>query len=427
MPAIPVERFINLGLRGGVLLAKFALLFLLAYFLEPVEVALYGLLVATIGYSLFGLGFDFYSYSTRELIATSPKQWARLLRDQGVFFGVTYLVILPLLLSVFYLELLPWSVAPWFFVILVLEHLAQELNRLLVAMNRQLLASIVLFFRAGLWAFVVAICFWFFDAARSLEFVFTAWCLGALAACVLGSTALLALDRRCLQQSIDWRWIGRGIKVAFPLLVATLALRAIFTTDRYWVQSVAGADILAAYVLFAGVANAVMSFLDAAVFVFLYPKIIKAYKEQDLKDFNVGMKALLRQTFFITVLLSISAALFIHPVLFWLQKEIYILNVNILYVLLIAIFLFAMSMVPHYGLYAMSMDRHIIVSHIVAFIVFLIFATLFSLMLPVYGIPLALCCAFATMLVSKSMAYIRLKRKQPWVGSGEFTAEAGSL
>ncbi|WFE72462.1 hypothetical protein P8S55_05035 [Halomonas sp. M1] len=410
MPAFPLERLINLGLRASTLLAKFSLLFFLAFFLEPAEVALYGLLVATIGYSLYGLGFDFYSYSTRELIGSSQKQWARLLRDQGVFFVGIYLAVLPLLFLIFYFELLPWSVAPWFFAILVLEHLAQELNRLLVAMSRQLLASIVLFLRSGLWAFIVAIFFWLLPETQSLDFVFIAWCLGALVACLLGSTALLALDRRCLSKSINWNWISRGIKVAFPLLVATLALRGMFTIDRYWVQNLSGTDVLAAYVLYAGVANTVMSFLDAAVFVFLYPKIIRAYKEQDLKSYNDGMKNLLRQTLLVTFILCVLAALLIHPMLFLLQKEIYTLNVNILYVLLIAIIFFAMSMVPHYGLYAMSVDRHIIISHIIAFISFFMFAALFSILLPIYGIPLALCCAFAIMLVYKSMAYSRFKR-----------------
>lgn len=427
MQSFPLVRLVNIGLRGSTLLAKFALLFLLAYFLEPVDVALYGLLVATIAYSLYGLGFDFYSYSTRELLGSSPGQWARLLRDQGVFFGVIYVVILPLLILIFFLELLPWAVAPWFFALLVLEHLAQELNRLLVAMSRQLLASIVLFLRSGLWALIVAVLFWLSAEVRTLEFVFAAWCLGSLAACFLGASALLTLERGCLRQSIDWKWIGRGMKVALPLLVATLAIRGVFTVDRYWIQAVSGADVLAAYVLFAGVANAVMSFLDAGVFVFLYPRIIRAYKDKDVKSFENGMVALLRQTFFVALFLSVSAALLIHPVLFWLQKEIYTMHVGILYVLLTAILLYAMSMVPHYGLYAMSRDKHIIISHIIALLTFLMFAALFTQMVPVYGVPLALCSAFAIMLVHKSIAYVSLKAKQSWAGPRESARGTNSV
>lgn len=43
-----LERLLNLVLRGTTLVSKFALLFVLAKFLEPLEVGLYGLFSATI-------------------------------------------------------------------------------------------------------------------------------------------------------------------------------------------------------------------------------------------------------------------------------------------------------------------------------------------------------------------------------------------
>lgn len=56
-----LERLLNLVLRGTTLVSKFALLFVLAKFLEPLEVGLYGLFSATIFYCLMALGFDFYT------------------------------------------------------------------------------------------------------------------------------------------------------------------------------------------------------------------------------------------------------------------------------------------------------------------------------------------------------------------------------
>src|SRR5699024_6671877 len=100
---------------------------------------------------------------------------------------------------VFVAGLLPWSVAPWFFVLVVLEHLGQELNRMLIAMSRQLLAGVVLFLRSGLWAFVVALMFWYSAENRSLELVFYAWAIGSCLACLLGLSAFWSLDRRCLK------------------------------------------------------------------------------------------------------------------------------------------------------------------------------------------------------------------------------------
>lgn len=414
MPDFPLVKLANLVLRGSTLVAKFALLFVLAYFLEPHDVALYGLVVATIAYSLYGLGFDFYTFTTRELLGSKSDQWARFLRDQGVFFGLVYALVLPLLLLVFVFDLLPWSVAPWFFILVVLEHLAQELNRLLVAMSRQLLAGVVLFLRSGIWAFVVAFLFWYIEDFRKLELVFYAWTASACVACLLGFSALWSLDRKCLSSKIDWRWILKGIKVALPLLIATLAIRAVFTVDRYWVDSVAGAEILAAYVLFAGVANAVTAFLDAGVFVFLYPRVVRAYKENNAQAFKCGMLALFKQTTIVTLLLCVLASLLIHPVLSWLQKEIYSQHVGILYILLAAIFIFSISMVPHYAIYAMSKDRYIIISHILTFFVFLLAAATIVNFSILYAVPLALCVSFAFMAACKTAAYFLLKGKILW-------------
>ncbi|WP_416137049.1 lipopolysaccharide biosynthesis protein [Halomonas sp. HK25] len=416
MNNLPLVRLVNLGLRGLTLLAKFSLLFVLAYFLDPMDVALYGLVVATIAYSLFGLGFDFYSYSTRELLGSSSDQWARLLRDQSVFFGLVYALVLPLLLLIFVFELLPWAVAPWFFLLVILEHLAQELNRLLVAMSRQLLAGVVLFMRSGIWAFVVAFMFWQSEGVRGIELVFYAWAAGASLACLLGFSALYSLDRRCLKSTIDWQWIKKGVKVALPLLIATLAIRAVFTVDRYWVESVSGSEILAAYVLFAGVANTVVAFLDAGVFVFLYPKIVSAYKENDAVAFRGGMLDLLKQTIVVALLLCVSAAVLIHPILSLLQKEVYSQNVELLYFLLAGIFLFSISMVPHYGMYAMSKDRHIVAGHVLTLFVFLVAAAALGMVSPLYAVPLALCISFAFMAVYKTVAYLHLKSRLIWGG-----------
>lgn len=407
-------RVLNLGLRGATLISKFLLIFLLAKFLEPSEVALFGLVVATVAYSLYGMGFDFYSYSTRELLGSGKDCWTKLLRDQGVFFGLVYCVVLPLLLLVFFYGLLPWSVAPLFFVIVVLEHLAQELNRLLVAMSRQLLASVVLFLRSGLWALVVVLLFWLSEDLRTISLVMTAWASGSAMACLLGASALMQLDRNSLKSRIDWSWIRRGIAVALPLLIATLAIRGVFTVDRYWVQEIAGAEILASYVLYFGVANAIMSFLDSGVFVFLYPKVIAAYKNQNRKEFDKGMRQLLIQTVVVVIILSGLAAVLIHPLLGWLDSAVYSDNVALLYLLLVAIGIYAISMIPHYGMYAMSCDRHIIVSHIVALPCFVILAYFLSGWSVTYAVPLALCGSFGFLLAYKTAAYLIFKKKKGW-------------
>lgn len=402
-----IKRLLNLALRAGTLVSKFALIFLLAKFLEPTEVGLYGLLSATVFYVLMALGFDFYTFSTRELIGTDRRSWAGMLRDQGMFYGITYTALLPLCLLVFALGFLPWHLAVWFFPLLALEHLAQELNRLLVAISEPLWASILLFVRSGAWALIASVWMWADPEQRSLSFVLAIWSIGVLLACTLGAWRLRGLDTESLRLAIDWKWIRKGIRIAFPFVLATLSLRALYTVDRYWIEALGGLDVLAAYVLFVGIANAIMSFLDAAVFSFAYPALVATAGKGDQPAFDRQMRRFGQQTLAVTAGLSIAAILCAGPVIDWLDRPSYTQHFNLLYWTVLAAALFGLSMIPHYGLYARRKDRPIIVSHLASLPIFF-FATLgLSPILGVAAVPAAMALAFLFLLLAKLLAFKR--------------------
>lgn len=397
-------RILSVLMRGITLLCKFLLIFFLAKFLDPHDVGLYGLLVATIGYALYAVGFEFYTYSARELIGSDRHQWLALIRDQSVFFVFTYLFVLPFALMAFFLGWLPWAYAGWFFLLLIFEHVAQELNRLLVVMSEQLLASVILFIRSGAWCLLLVFLMWWMPEARKLEWVLVAWCIGAGLGCLMGWARILSLNKAALRNKIDWRWIVKGLKLAFPLLIASLAIRGIFTFDRYWVESMVGLDVLGVYVIFIGMATSIVSFLDAGVIVFLYPKIVAAAKVGDDEAFCVGMRKLFWDILLVTLVLVVFVLLASRPVLAWIDKDIYVENLFLLKWLFLAIVFYAASMIPHVGLYAHGWDKAILFSQLCGLAVFF---------LVVYGgasygvviVPWALCFSFLTILIWKLLAY----------------------
>lgn len=402
------QRLLNVGLRGVTLISKFLLIFFLARFLEPAELGIYGLLVATIGYALYLLGFDFYSFTTRELLRRERNEWGGLLKGQGALFAVLYAVFLPLLCLVFLKGLLPWDLAGWFFVLLILEHLAQELGRLLIALSEQLLASVVLFLRSGSWAIAVTMVMFLEPDSRSLDIVLGAWAFGGLLALLLGTYRISRLKIGGWHTQIDWRWIAKGLKVAIPLLIATLAIRGVFTLDRYWFKELAGLEVLGAYVLFMGFSSALMAFLDAGVFAFSYPGLITAYSRQEAAVFRQGIRKLLMQTLALSVAFAVAALVLIGPLLQLLGKPIYLEQQGLFPWLLLATLLYAVGMVPHYALYAQGHDRPIIHSHIASLLLFVPATWLLSLYLPLLAVPLGLCTAFLSILLWKSWAFFQL-------------------
>lgn len=402
-----LQRLLNLALRGTTLSSKFALIFVLAKFLEPAEVGLYGLFNATIFYCLMALGFDFYTYSTREIIVTDKKNWAAQLRDQSVFYTITYTILIPASLLIFWFGFLPWKLVFWFFLLLALEHVAQELNRLLVAISEPLWASVILFIRQGCWAIMTAVIFWIFPEQRRLTFVLAAWALGVSGACILGFIRLRKLDSSSLQLPIDWNWIKKGIKVAFPFVLATLSLRALYTFDRYWIETLGSLEVLAAYVFFAGIANAIMNFLDAAVFSFTYPELIAAVGRKDTKGFKSQLRRMGIQTTLLTFTLSAAATILTGSIIHWINRDVYSQHFALLSWTIFATSVSAISMIPHYGLYALRQDRSIISSHILSLLIFFFATLIFSKSYNTLSIPISLFLTFSFLLIFKYIMLIR--------------------
>lgn len=407
-----MDRILNIGLRGLTLVSKFILIFFLARFIEPAELGLYGLLTVTIGYALYLLGFDFYTFTTREILKRSRDQWGGLLKDQIALSLLLYAVFIPLLLLTFAFGLLPWSVAVWFFVLLVLEHINQELSRLLIAISEQLTASVVLLFRSGLWGIVITVWMFLDPDVRTLHHVLAAWTVGGVLALILGVTKLSTLNISGWHKRVDWQWIRKGLRIALPLLVGTLALRGIFTLDRYWFESLNGLDVLGAYVLYMGMTNALMSFLDAGVFAFKYPGLISAFHAKDDARFRHGMKTMFLQTVVLSVMFAVGAIFVVEPLLTWLDRPIYSQHLYLFYWLLVVMLLYAVGMVPHFGLYAQGSDQPLIRSHVVGVIVFVLVTLAFARLVPQLAVVIGLCASFGTILIWKAIAFQRSTPKQ---------------
>lgn len=400
-----MNRLFNLGLRVVTLIGKFLLVFSLARSLDPSEVGLYGLLAVTISYFLFIVGLDFYTYSTREILKYKKEEWGKYLKSQIYFFIFMYGMVIPFSLFVFIFEFLPWEVVFWFYLILFLEHFSQEINRFLVVISEQLTASVVLFFRSGLWCFIVIGWMYIDENSRSIKLVLLLWSVGALAGIGIGLYKCHKLKIRGWKDQVDWSWVRRGLKISIPLLVGTLFLRGIYTIDRYWFEILVSREALGAYVLFIGICNALMSFLDAGVFVYSYPSLIKKYNEGDQKGFSKEMWNLTRNVLLISFVFFLASLVFIPLVMTWLDNDLYKKYEYLYWILLISSIVFSISMIPHYGLYSKGNDRPIIISHIFGFLIFFISTFLVSLIDKIIAVPVGLIFSFSFIFLAKYVSY----------------------
>lgn len=399
-------RLLNMVLRAATLGARFLFVFFLARYMDAQAVGYYGLFTATVGYFLYLVGLDFYTYSTREIIKAPDMVRGQMLKGQVSLSALLYLVILPLAAWVVPQAKLPAELLVWFFPILVLEHLNQEICRLLTALSEQVTASLILFLRQGSWALAIVALMALDAELRQLRVVMACWAVAGLAAAWLGIRKLRQLHMGGWQLPVDWAWVRKGVTVSLAFLVATLALRGVQTVDRYWLQSLANIETVGAYVLFLNIASTLMVFLDAGIFAFAYPELIALCHKKQYQLVNRKALRLLAYVVISATAFSIVSWLLLPYLLQWINKPIYGQSLWLYPWLLLAMVINALSMVPHFALYAKGHDKAIIGSHIGAMLVFAIGVWQISQHRPLLAVPAGLVIFFAFILLSKTIAYV---------------------
>lgn len=397
------SRLINIGLRGITLASKFLFVFFLAKFLDPHDVGLYGLLTATVGYGIYIVGLEFYTFSSRELIAAAPDERRFILANQLVLYIGWYVLSIPVLFVMSHYRILPSKYVWWTAALLISEHFAQELNRILIALSQQLFASVVLFVRLGLWSLVVIVLQWCVPSTRTIQLVLVAWLIGSICASILGLYRLNKLVPRGPTQ-MDWRWIARGMRVAVPLLIASVAVRGLATFDRFFVEEVADLDIVAPYVLYLGMATAVISFLDAGVIAFALPKLVNSARTKNIALFQKELSHARNTVWAVGATLIVLSGLAGLVFAKLIGKPVYANSVYLLYWVLAFTAIQVASIVPHLALYALDKDRSIVLSQVCGFCVFLL---VFFLLKPagIVSVMLGLCAAWMVIVVWKTAAY----------------------
>jgi O-antigen/teichoic acid export membrane protein len=406
------QRLVNLGLRGVTLCTRFLFVFFLARYLAPAAVGYYGLFTATVGYALYCVGLDFHIYNMRELLRAPHEQRGRLIRDQAVLTAGLYALLLPVAFILPASAGWPPGLAYWFLPILVLEHVNQEISRILIALSDQVGASVLLFVRQGSWALLVVAVMAWDPVTRQLQDVMAGWGAAGVVAAALGMWKIARVRMSGWRSAIDWGWIRRGVRISVAFLSATLALRALQIVDRYWLKALVDIEAVGAYVLFTGIASTLMVFLDAGIFAFSYPELIQLHHQGRHEALRHRLRTMLVHTLLLSAVFSLVSWAALPQLLAWIHNPVYTRYLWLYPWVLSATVLYGVGMVPHYALYSNGVDRPIIRSHIAALLVFPLTVWGLSRFRPVLAVPLGLNIAFATILLWKAAAYLRVSRSR---------------
>jgi len=392
----------NLLVRGLTLASKFVLVLYIARLMTPADLGVFGLFIVSITISLVFLGTDFYIYNTREILAVDGNDFSHYLRDQAIYHLLVYILAIPLTLGFFFVGVLSWKMAAWFYAILILNHVSQELFRLLIILSKPVHANFIQFLQSGSWAYVVIALGLYDDSFRSINVFWAGWFVGTLISVLWAIYFLRGYEYKLYRErKIDWDWIRHGFKVSFPFFIATLAILGIHYADRYFLKLYYGEATVGIYTFFANIANVLPIFVFTGVAAILYPKMIASFQQGKIDEYRARMRKMMLGTISGTVVVGIMMMLAIKPVLYLVGKEVYANEITVFWILIGSSAMLALSYIPHYGLFVRQRDKQMIVATVIATVVAVIGHRIF---VPTYGLHGA---AFVSMTAMATMAGLK--------------------
>ena len=405
--------FLNLSLRLGMLISKSLFVFVAAKYLELSDLGLYSLVGVTISYGIYLLGLDFYTFTTRELIGLGEEGAAKYIIGQIRFCLLSYLFFFIPLLVLFQFDFLPWNVVGIFFILLLAEFISQELTRVLIALERTVIASCILFLRTAIWCYILAALFIWVDGTRNIEWILYSWLFSSVFSVVIAMYLLRFVGwKNVFCQPLELKWIIKGVKLAFPMLLSTLAIKTVFTMDKYSLEYIGGLSLLGVYAVYIGICNAFLSFMDAAVFQFRYPKLVKYKNSNQPELFLLEVKRLVLSVFGYMTFILLALFLVSDLVFSYLNKPEYLKHISIYWLLIWAHVLLVISYIPHYVLFAMKKDKWLLFAHFLALLTFLCLIEILNIESALERIAMALLGSMAVAFIVKLLSLGSLYRNE---------------
>ncbi len=400
------------GLRSIGLVAKFLLVLCLVRYFQPSELGLYGIMTAMVAYALFFLGMEFYNYTSRLLVDATPTAQALIIRDQFVFYTIVFFLISPFFYLLFYNKTLPSSLCLVFFILVIAEHISNELMKILTILSQPYLANVVFFIRQGLWVVILLPIYYLLPIYRTLNFVFIAWITGAIASIIIAFAGLRHLPwRQIWRKPIHWKILWQGHKISRPFIVTAFCALGMLYIERFFVNYYCGLDAAGIYTFYASLSLALHNLVNTSISKMRLAQLLTAWKQNNREQFQYQSIKMLKETTFYVVLFAALSLCLISPFVTLINKPVYLSNVSIFYFLLFGAGCRSIADVPLYTLYAQHSDRLLLSINLAAFSLMLIGNTLW---VPRYGLIGAACSSAGASLALLSYALLIMVQRTLW-------------
>ena len=275
-------RIVNASLRIFSLVAKLALTLYMGKYLTLNDLGVYGLVFAEVMMlgTIMGIHIDYRV--SRELVDKPPLLRARYIRDVAAFYGLNFVLLTVLFLAGFRLHLFnyPVKILMYIYLIGILETLANTFYSNMNAMNQQVNANILFFFRSGLWAIIIIAGGLFFPFFHNIDVILTGWLCGLLM-CLAGTFWYWREFpwAEVIKLPVDWNWIKKHIKKSVFIWIGGIGLIGGGYIDRFITDRYLRRDIVGIITFYSSFTVGVFTLLQSAVFAFASPRMVSLYQQ----------------------------------------------------------------------------------------------------------------------------------------------------
>lgn len=279
-----IQRLFNAGLRFTSLGAKLLLTLYMGRYLGLSDLGTYGLVAAIVAIAIPVVGFRLDYTVSREIVDATPLEIARKMRDQVIFYSLTYLALGATLFSAWFAGWLDVSfkLTLFTFLLAILESLTTITSTNLISLRQPVMANIVFFVRAALWNFPVIALGILYADYRSADVIFEWWLAFSAISILITFYILRHLPwKETMHHAVDWPWILSSTRRCLPMWLSSIGFVAANYIDRFVVEFYLGRDYVGIASFYGSFILAISALIDSGIFSFATPHFISLHKKND--------------------------------------------------------------------------------------------------------------------------------------------------
>lgn len=387
---------------------KYIFMLYIAKILTPQEVGVYGLMASSLVIIAQFIGLEYNLFNAREILSTKNiAEKGSMIKDQFALHIATYPFAIVILLLLFMLEIVPWQYILVFYCLMIVEHLSQEIFRILIVCFKPVTATILQFIRSASWIIPAILLIHYGDSNNFINYILYTWFFGSLISVLIGWYYMEKLFNFSLKEKIDYGRIKEGVKASFPFLLVAGLYSIMIMVDRFVIDYYYGKSEVGIYFFYATIAAAFHMLLTYAVAINYGPRCLESYQENGASEYIVIKKEFKTQSIKIGIFLTPFFMFGIYVALFFIDNPAYEEHMNVFWLLYIGAIIQYSQEIFHLNLYVRRMDIEILKSVTIVFFLALIVQILLIKNYALIGAAIGVIFIHLAMIITKYIYFAK--------------------